>query len=69
MDSLFSKVLSKTTWTGMELWFFKITVFSIGIVVGVYFPAFCHTIMPLLVLIGVIGTVYVTKLWLKKIRF
>ena len=67
MNKLLNNIFKTTTWEWQELWLFKAAVFFIGILFGVYFPAFCQTIMPLVVLGGVGGGLYATYVWLKKV--
>jgi hypothetical protein len=60
-------IFQSTTWNGYELWFFKVSIFALGILVGIYFTDICRSISTVLWLIGGIGTVVTTLLWWGKI--
>ena len=61
-------IFKETTWNGYELWLFKVAIFALGILVGVYFTDFCRTILPIIGFVGGIGTLLVTLIWWGKIQ-
>lgn len=61
-------IFKSTTWSAYELWVFKVSMFTLGILVGVYFTDVCRSILTLIWLIGGIGTILTTLLWWVKLN-
>jgi hypothetical protein len=61
-------IFKSTTWDAYELWVFKISMFALGILVGVYFTNICINALPFIWGFGGAGTVITTLLWWTKIN-
>jgi hypothetical protein len=61
-------IFKSTTWNAYELWVFKVSMFVLGILVGVYFTDILHGFLPLLWSIGGVGTALTTLFWGAKIN-
>lgn len=61
-------IFNSTTWSAYELWVFKVSMFTLGLLVGVYFTDVCRSILTLIWLVGGIGTVLTTLLWWTKLN-
>ncbi len=57
----------KTSWSGLELWFFKLVVFSCGILMGAYSHEIIFPYRLPLMILTAIGCLFILMLWLKKL--
>lgn len=56
----------KSSWTNLELWLFKLTVFFCGILAGVYFHQALGNFTGLFLTLAAIGCAYTLAIWFKK---
>jgi hypothetical protein len=57
------KIFTSTTFTWWQLGLFKISMISLGIILGVYFQAFFLRWIVIVTILFVALAIYITKVW------
>jgi hypothetical protein len=57
----------RSSWSNLELWIFKVVVFSCGLIAGVYLDQFLLVYMPVLIVFALCGCVLILFIWIRKL--
>jgi hypothetical protein len=58
----------KTTWDNLELWVFKVCIFTAGICFGIIFFDYIKLFLPYFVALAAITTAWAVRIWYKKMK-
>ena len=63
-----SFLTKQTSWSNMELWLFKVCLFSGGIAAGLFFYLYIEEYFMLFLSFFIVTTIFVCYIWIKKLN-